>query len=76
LLGNWSDNVFSQIFSAYDKAELTSKIKEEDGAQQLYNTFYFGRLLKELDYNYAYGRQFFKLCDLYYLSKLTDELNT
>lgn len=76
LLGNWSEQVFSQIFSAYDNAEVTSNLKEKNGALLLYNTFYFGRLLKELDYNYAYGRQFFKLCDLYYLSKLTDALNT
>ncbi|WDE11121.1 phosphotransferase [Thalassomonas haliotis] len=76
LLESWSVEIFSFLLDAYREQ---IKLISDSGHQledRIYQLFYFSRLLKELDYNYAYGRQFFKLCDLYYLNKLTDTLTS
>ncbi|WDE04631.1 phosphotransferase [Thalassomonas viridans] len=74
LLERWSSEVFSFLFDAYREQAGQMADSGSQGDKRIYRLFYFNRLLKELDYNYAYGRQFFKLCDLYYLNKLTDIL--
>ena len=76
LLERWSSEVFACLFEAYRAQAGQMANTGSQGDQRIYYLFYFNRLLKELDYNYAYGRQFFKLCDLYYLNKLTDILKS
>ncbi|UAA39735.1 phosphotransferase [Paraneptunicella aestuarii] len=76
LLKNWSGAVVRYLNDGYrlnQSAHSLSMTEQEEIV--LYQAFYFHRLLQELDYNYAYGRQFFKICDLYYLRTLTEELS-
>lgn len=76
LLGNWSSGAITQLLDAYDDVDSALAEKDQPGERLHYRIFYFGRLLRELEYNYAYGRHFFKLCDLFYLTRLVDDLNT
>lgn len=77
LLGGWSSQVVGHLADGYQaQTSSVEPLLTTTEQQQLYNAFYFNRLLQELDYNYAYGRQFFKLCDIYYLQQFTKQLST
>ncbi|ACE85241.1 hypothetical protein [Cellvibrio japonicus] len=68
LLCYWSDVVFDGLMQGYNSQASHSSSKQGEVMQ----LFYFCRLLKEMEYNYAYERNLFKYCDYFYLRKFID----
>lgn len=70
MLESWSQLIVALLTEGYQQ-QTNKNTPSTATVEILYQTFYFGRLLRELEYNYGYGREFFKHCDLYYLRNLS-----